>query len=70
MRHAAREAEGKSRNEALRCLKRYLARRVWQLLRSRVEPNPTPAEPAIPETPNARETITVQAAPGLMACVR
>jgi transposase len=29
---AKKEAEGKSRREALRCLKRHLARRVWQLL--------------------------------------
>jgi transposase len=27
-----KQAEGKSRREALRCLKRHLARRVWQLL--------------------------------------
>jgi transposase len=30
---ARKQAEGKTRREALRCLKRYLARRVWQLLR-------------------------------------
>ena len=29
---ARKQAEGKSRREALRCLKRHLARRVWQLL--------------------------------------
>jgi transposase len=29
-----RQAEGKSRKEALRCLKRHLARRVWKLLQS------------------------------------
>jgi transposase len=29
-----KQAEGKSRMEALRCLKRHLARRVWQLLRA------------------------------------
>jgi transposase len=29
-----KEAEGKSRKEALRCLKRFLARRVWRLLRA------------------------------------
>jgi len=29
---ARRQAEGKTRREALRCLKRHLARRVWQLL--------------------------------------
>ena len=31
---ARKQAEGKSRKEALRCLKRFLARRVWQLLRA------------------------------------
>jgi len=29
---ARKQAEGKTRSEALRCLKRHLARRVWQLL--------------------------------------
>lgn len=29
-----KQAEGKTRMEALRCLKRHLARRVWQLLRA------------------------------------
>lgn len=31
---ARKQAEGKTRKEALRCLKRFLARRVWQLLRT------------------------------------
>jgi transposase len=31
---ARKQAEGKSRMEALRCLKRYLARAVWQALRN------------------------------------
>jgi transposase len=34
---ARKQAEGKSRKEALRCLKRHLTRRVWKLLRA-----PTP----------------------------
>ena len=29
---AKKQAEGKTRREALRCLKRHLARRVWRLL--------------------------------------
>jgi hypothetical protein len=29
---ARRRSEGKSTREAIRCLKRYLARRVWHLL--------------------------------------
>jgi transposase len=35
---ARKQAEGKSRMEALRCLKRHLARRIWHLL---TQPNPT-----------------------------
>ena len=35
-----RTAEGKTRREILRCLKRYIAREVYQLL---VNPHPTPA---------------------------
>jgi transposase len=35
---ARKQAEGKTRREALRCLKRYLARRVWQLLQPAPEP--------------------------------
>jgi transposase len=43
---ARKQAEGKSRREALRCLKRHLARRVWRLLQ-------TPPRTAIiaPDTP-------------------
>jgi transposase len=37
---ARKQAEGKSRKEALRCLKRHLTRRVWQLLRT---PHPSDA---------------------------
>jgi transposase len=40
---ARRQAEGKTRKEALRCLKRHLARRVWKLLHQ-------PAQPAAPTT--------------------
>ncbi|HEV2776189.1 MAG TPA: transposase [Solirubrobacteraceae bacterium] len=36
---ARKHAQGKSRREALRCLKRHLARRVWHLLQ------PTPHQP-------------------------
>jgi transposase len=39
---ARKRAEGKSRSEAYRCLKRHLARRVWQLLRTPSPPHPTP----------------------------
>jgi transposase len=40
---ARKQAEGKSRMEALRCLKRHLARAVWQALRS--AQNKTPIDP-------------------------
>jgi len=35
-------AEGKSRPEAYRCLKRYIARRVWHLLNNTPDPTPQP----------------------------
>ena len=38
---ARRQAEGKTRREAIRCLKRHLARRVWHLL----QPDPATAAP-------------------------
>jgi len=43
---ARKQADGKSRREALRCLKRHLARRVWRLL----QPPPAEASPG-PSTP-------------------
>ena len=39
---ARRQADGKTRKEALRCLKRHLARRVWKLLRTPA-PSHTPS---------------------------
>jgi transposase len=39
---ARKQAEGKTRKEALRCLKRHLARRVWKLLRT-PDPGDAPA---------------------------
>jgi hypothetical protein len=36
---ARKKAEGKTNRDAIRCLKRHLARRVWQLLRA-----PTPVQ--------------------------
>jgi transposase len=67
---ARKQAEGKSRKEALRCLKRILARRVWRLLRSPTTTEPAPAATATPERPKGRETVAVEAAPSLMTCVR
>jgi transposase len=43
---ARKQAEGKTRREALRCLKRHLARRVFKLLQP-----PTPAPPLAPPSP-------------------
>jgi len=42
---ARKQTEGKTHREAIRCLKRHLARRIWQLLR---EPHPEPARPPHP----------------------
>jgi transposase len=66
---ARKQAEGKTRKEALRSLKRYLARRVWRLLRSPVTSKPVPVEAAVPARPKAVETVAVEAAPYLMPCV-
>jgi transposase len=41
---ARRRSEGKSTREAIRCLKRYLARHVWRLL----QPQPVPETPPHP----------------------
>ena len=41
---ARKQSEGKSRREALRCLKRHLARRVWRLLQPpRTQQTPRPS---------------------------
>jgi transposase len=54
---ARKQAEGKSRREALRCLKRHLARRVYRLLQP---PAPTPTPP--PSTPiGGRPPVTASA---------
>jgi transposase len=51
---ARRQAEGKTRREAIRCLKRHLARRVWHLL----QPDPPTTIPT--STPNRpTRTITI-----------
>jgi len=53
-----KQAEGKSRREALRCFKRFLARRVWRLLR-------TPTSEG--SDPLALTTITTATRPQLAA---
>jgi transposase len=45
-----KQAEGKSRREALRCLKRHLARRVFKLLQPAPPPTPTPLGHRTPTT--------------------
>ena len=41
---ARRRSEGKSTREAIRCLKRYLARRVWRLLQPPLPDQDTPTQ--------------------------
>ena len=63
---ARKPADGKSRKEAIRCLKRHLARRVWKLMRSPTTSNP--AATPCPDAPTASDTVTVTASPYLMPC--
>ncbi len=51
---ARKQADGKTRREAIRCLKRYLARRVWHLL----QPDPATTIPTSTQTRRPR-SITV-----------
>jgi transposase len=44
---ARKKAEGKTNRDAIRCLKRHLARRIWQLLRTPHPISGTPPHPAI-----------------------
>jgi transposase len=44
---ARKQAEGKSRREALRCLKRHLARRVWRLLQTPHQPATAATSPPV-----------------------
>jgi hypothetical protein len=55
-----RHSEGKTKKEAIRCLKRHLARRIWRLLYT--------TEP-VPAYPHRRPTDTVTVgAPAMMPC--
>jgi transposase len=59
-----KQAESKSRKEALRCPKRHLARRVWKLLHT----PPAPAAP--PARPQSATPATITGtAPALMPCL-
>jgi transposase len=53
---ARKQAEGKSRMEALRCLKRHLARRVWRLL------NDSEIDRSVTTIDSQRDTLAPQAA--------
>src|SRR3954453_23597332 len=44
---ARRRSEGKTTREAIRCLKRYLARHVWRLLQPPIPVKATPPQPSI-----------------------
>jgi transposase len=44
---ARKKAEGKTNRDAIRCLKRHLARRIWQLLRAPQPGQGTPPSPSI-----------------------
>ena len=65
---ARKQAEGKSRKEALRCVKRHLTRRVWKLLRA-----PAPVQdPRSNNTTNTTKTPNpiVATTPYFMPCAR
>lgn len=57
-----RHSEGKTKREAIRCLKRHLARRIWHVLYAT-----TPTPPALPPRPT--NTVAV-GAPALIPCTR
>jgi len=57
-----KHTEGKTKKEAIRCLKRHLARHVWRLLYTTQPANPHPGRPP-------RTTVAV-GAPPLMPCTR
>jgi transposase len=54
---ARKQAEGKTKLEAIRCLKRHLARRIWRLLYTAETPTPPPADPR-PQTANTDIHLT------------
>jgi transposase len=60
---ARKQAESKSRSEALRCLKRHLARRVWRLLQP-----PTPAAPPTSPAPLGARPPVIATAGRMIHC--
>jgi transposase len=65
-----RHGAGKTKREAIRCLKRHLARRIWRLLYTTQTPTPPPPPPAPPPPPRRPISSIVGAAPGFMPCTR
>ena len=68
-----KHTEGKTKREAIRCLKRHLARRIWRLLYTTQTPaTPTPAQPPLPPRPPSNRPISTIAgrAPSVMPCTR
>jgi transposase len=57
-----RVSEGKTKLEAIRCLKRHIARQIWHLLYNLEPTTPPPLKP--------RPTTVTVSAPGLMPCTR
>ena len=58
---ARKHAQGKTKAEAIRCLKRHLARHIWRILYAATPPTPS-------TIPNS---LTIHAAaPSLMPCTR
>lgn len=67
-----KEAEGKTKKGALRCLKRHLARRFYHLLKCPAESRPAEKPPAVqtpPHPPQQDATITLTA-PTPMPCLK
>lgn len=65
---ASRQAIGKSRQDALRCLKRQLARTVWKLLIAAEPPRPIRPAPAL-AAPIRPPSTTPVSAPSMMPCL-
>jgi transposase len=66
-----KHTEGKTKREAIRCLKRHLARRIWRLLYTTQTPaTPPPPLPPLPPRPPSKRPISTIAggAPGVMPC--
>jgi hypothetical protein len=62
-----KQAEGKSRKEALRYLKRHLTRRVWKLLRA----TPAVQDPRSNNNTNTNDRAAITAtAPYFMPCTK